>query len=213
GNPSLASAHKLERCWIGIDITHLAITVMKRRLEDSFGLKPGKDYRVVGEPTDLAGAWALADQDRYQFQWWALSLLGANPVGDERKKGADRGIDGIIGFVESGGKAKHIVVQVKSGHVNAAQIRDLKGTMERDKAEMGLFVTLESSTEPMRQEALSAGFYQSELWHQDYPRIQICSVDDLLAGKSPQLPRWAAGGFAKAPKVRRQEGFQEELVL
>lgn len=206
---AVVAAHKLNRRWIGIDITYLAITVMKERLQDSF---PGIPIEVVGEPVDLAGARALADQDRYQFQWWALGLVNAKPVGDDRKKGADRGIDGVIGFVEAGGKAKRIVVQVKSGHVNAAHIRDLKGTMEREKAEMGLFITLEPPTEPMRTEAVSAGFYHSELWDEDYPRIQICTIEDLLAGKQPALPRWASPGFAQAPKIAKQEGVQGGLL-
>jgi len=206
---AVVAAHKLGRRWIGIDITYLAITVMKERLQDSF---PGIQIEVVGEPVDVGGARALADQDRYQFQWWALGLVNAKPVGDDRKKGADRGIDGVIGFVEAGGKAKRIVVQVKSGHVNAAHVRDLKGTMEREKAEMGLFITLEPSTEPMRREAVSAGFYHSELWNEDYPRIQICTIEDLLAGKQPSLPRWASPGFAQAPKIAKQEGVQGGLL-
>jgi len=206
---AVVAAHKLNRRWIGIDITYLAITVMKERLQDSF---PGIQIEVVGEPVDVGGARALADQDRYQFQWWALGLVNAKPVGDDRKRGADRGIDGVIGFVEAGGKAQRIVVQVKSGHVNAAHIRDLKGTMEREKAEMGLFITLEPSTEPMRREAVSAGFYHSELWNEDYPRIQICTIEELLAGKQPSLPRWASPGFAQAPKVAKQEGVQGGLL-
>ncbi|MBI2303327.1 MAG: restriction endonuclease [Chloroflexi bacterium] len=196
------------------EATHLAITVMKKRLEDSFGLKPGVDYQVIGEPVDVAGARALAEQDRYQFQWWALSLIGALPVGDDRRKGADRGVDGVIGFVEQGGKAKHIVIQVKSGHVNAAYIRDLKGTMEREKAELGLFITLEPATQPMRVEAVSAGFYHWQLsgWEQDFPRIQICTIQDLLTGELPKLPRWARGGFAKAERIKEKVGKQDNLL-
>ncbi|MBI2861750.1 MAG: restriction endonuclease [Chloroflexi bacterium] len=209
---AVVAAHKLSRRWIGIDVTHLAITVMKKRLEDSFGLKPGVDYQVIGEPVDLAGARALAAQDRYQFQWWALSLVGASPVGDDRKKGADRGVDGVIGFMEAGGRAKRIVVQVKSGHVQRDHIAKLKGDMERERADLGLFITLEPPTEPMRQEALGAGFYRSDLWQQDYPRIQICTIEQLLAGTMPKLPRWAAGGFAQAPKLQRREGVQKELM-
>ncbi|MGQ9573040.1 MAG: restriction endonuclease, partial [Dehalococcoidia bacterium] len=206
---AVVAAHKLNRRWIGIDITHLAITVMKERLRDSF---PGVEFEVVGEPADVASARALAEQDRYQFQWWALSLVNAKPVGDDKKKGADRGIDGLIGFVEAGGKGKRVVVQVKSGHVNAGHIRDLKGTMEREKAELGLFITLEEPTQPMKTEAVSAGFYHSELWDEDYPRIQICTIEELLAGKQPKLPRWASPGFPKAPKIARKEGEQAEML-
>jgi len=206
---AVVAAHKLNRRWIGIDITHLAITVMKERLRDSFS---GIEFEVVGEPADVASAQALAEQDRYQFEWWALSLVNAKPVGDDRKKGADRGIDGIIGFVETGGKAKRVVVQVKSGHVNPGQIRDLKGTMQREKAEIGLFLTLEPPTQGMATEAASAGFYHSDLWNEDYPRIQICTIEELLEGKLPKLPRWAGGGFPKAQKIARKEGEQAEML-
>jgi len=206
---AIVAAHKLDRRWIGIDITYLAITVMRERLQDSF---PDIQFEVVGEPVDVAGAHALAEQDRYQFQWWALGLVNAKPVGDDRKKGADKGIDGVIGFVEAGGKARRAVVQVKSGHVKRDDIAKLKGDMEREKAEMGLFITLEEPTQPMKTEAVSAGFYHSELWDEDYPRIQICTIEELLAGKQPKLPRWAAPGFPKAQKIARREGEQAEML-
>lgn len=209
---AVVAAHKLGRRWIGVDITHLAITVMKKRLEDSFGLKPGRDYQVVGEPVDPAGARALARQDRYQFQWWALSLIGASPAGGDKKRGADSGVDGVIGFIEQGGVAKRAIVQVKSGHVGVTQVRDLKGTMEREKAEMGLFITLEHATAPMRTEAVSAGFYHSDLWKEAYPRIQICTIEDLLAGKLPKLPRHALGGFSKAERIKSEKGKQEAML-
>lgn len=205
-------AQKLKRRWIGIDLTHLAITVMKKRLTDSFDLTPGIEYAVLGEPTDIAGAQALAEQDRYQFQWWALSLVGASPAADERKKGADRGIDGVMTFVEAGGKAKLVLVSVKSGHVNASQVRDLRGAMEREKADLGLFVTLGQATAPMRSEAAAAGFYHSDLWQADFPRIQICEVSDLLAGRLPPLPRHAAGAFAQAQHVGGEKAVQGQLL-
>jgi len=205
---AVVAAHKLNRRWIGIDITYLAITVMRERLQDTF---PGIQFEVVGEPVDVAGAQALADQDRYQFQWWALGLVIAKPVGDDRKKGADRGMDGVIGFVD-GGKAKRIVVQVKSGHVSVAHIRDLRGTMEREKADLGLFVTLEEPTQPMKTEAVSAGFYHSDLPQADYPRVQIITIEELLTGTRPLLPHWASPGFAKAPKIGRKEGGQGEML-
>jgi site-specific DNA-methyltransferase (adenine-specific) len=206
---AVVAAHKLGRRWIGIDITHLAVALMKHRLKGSFGLE---DVEVIGEPRDLAGARALAEQDRYQFQWWALSLIQAKPVGDDRKRGADRGIDGVVNFVESGGRAERILVSVKSGHVAAAHIRDLKGVLDREKAAMGVFITLEPPTKPMMEEAASAGFYHSELWNENYPRIQICTIEELLAGKQPSLPRWASPGFAQAPKIAKQEGVQGGLL-
>ena len=196
---AIAAAHNLGRRWIGIDITHLAITVMRKRLEDSF---PGLSYEVVGEPKDLEGARALALQDRYQFHWWALALVNAMPVGGARKKGADQGIDGIIKFIDSGrGRTGKVIVQVKSGRVSVRDIRELKAVAgERD---LGLFITLQPPTEPMRRESVTAGFHHSPLWQRDFPRIQIITVEQLLSGKSPDLPVTSArvGGFAKAPRL------------
>jgi len=211
---AVVAAQKLGRRWIGIDITYLAVDVMRKRLCDSFpaDFPTPKDVMVIGEPVDVAGAHALATQDRYQFQWWALSLVNALPAGDERKKGADTGIDGVIGFVEEKGKAARVIVSVKSGHVTASQVRDLKGVVEREKASIGLFITLESLTQPMHTEAVSAGFYHSALWDKDYPKVQILTVEELLAGKQPLLPPSASGGFAKAPRVGKTEGEQRQLL-
>ncbi|MDP2937492.1 MAG: restriction endonuclease [Dehalococcoidia bacterium] len=105
-----------------------------------------------------------------------------------------------------------MIVSVKSGHVGVTQVRDLKGTMEREKAELGLFITLDAATAPMRTEAVSAGFYHSDLWKEDYPRIQICTIEDLLAGKLPKLPRHALGGFSKAERIKQEEGKQEAML-
>ena len=196
---AIAAAHNLGRRWIGIDITHLAITVMRKRLEDSF---PGLSYEVVGEPKDLEGARALALQDRYQFQWWAVSLVNAMPVGGVRKKGADQGIDGIIKFIDSGrGRTGKVIVQVKSRRVGVRDIRELKAVA--GEKGLGIFLTLQPPTEPMLREAVTAGFHHSPLWQRDFPRIQIVTVEQLLAGESPDLPVTSArvGGFAKAPKL------------
>ena len=173
---AVAAAENLKRRWIGIDVTHLAVALMKSRLRTAFGIVPGKDYRVVGEPADVGGARALAEQDRYQFQFWAMSLLEALPREDGRR-GADRGIDGVLYFVDGprSGMEKAIV-QVKSGKVSSPHIRDLKGTVEREKAALGLFITLEEPTSAMRTEAVSAGFYRSEVWQKDYPKIQLRTI-------------------------------------
>jgi site-specific DNA-methyltransferase (adenine-specific) len=181
-----------------IDVTHLAITVMRKRLEDSF---PGINYEVIGEPKDLEGTKALARQDRYQFQWWALRLVNALPQGGERKKRADEGIDGVISFVDDrNGKARRVIAQVKSGHVGVGQIRELKAVIGDEN--LGLFITLEPPTEPMRVEAASAGFHSSPLWERDFPRIQIFTVAELLDGKQPELPG-RIDPFARAPRVSR----------
>ncbi len=206
------AAERLNRRWVGIDITHLAMSLMRHRLHDTFGddLRP---YEVVGVPQDPASAAALAQHDRYQFEWWGVSLVDARPAKD-KKKGADAGIDGVINFFDdNSGKAKRIVVQVKSGNVNRSMIATLKGDMEREKAEIGLFVTLNEPTRPMLQEAASAGFYTPEHYpdHQ-YPRLQILTVAELLSGAEAQYPRLApAATFRRAPRRRRQ-GAQSSLI-
>ena len=210
---AVAVAERLNRRWIGIDITHLAISLMKSRLRDSFGdeLRP---YQVIGVPQDAASAQALAIESehdgRYQFEWWALGLVDSRPAQD-KKKGADSGVDGYINFFDdNSGKPKRIIVQVKSGHVNRGQIATLKGDMEREKAEIGLFVTLSPPTGPMRQDAIAAGFYEPEHFPgQKFPRVQILTIEELLSGQAADYPRYAPQAtFRQAPRRRRQQGQQ-----
>jgi site-specific DNA-methyltransferase (adenine-specific) len=202
---ALVAAQKLNRRWIGIDITHLAITLMRKRLHDSF---PGIQFEVIGEPVDLASAKALARQDRYQFQWWALGLIKARPLG-EKKKGADKGIDGVVQFIDDpSGKPKRAVVQVKSGHVAVNAIRELKAVAAHDA--LGILITLEPPTAPMETEAVSAGFYRSPGWNKNYPKIQILTIEELLHGKAVDMPPQTQTSvtFAKAPKISKKSGEQ-----
>ena len=144
---AIAAAQKLNRQWIGIDITHLAVALMKNRLKTAFNILPGQDYQVVGEPVDVGSARALAEQDRFQFEFWAMSLLEAFPR-EQKKRGADQGVDGVVYFIDGPKRAMHkAVVQVKSGKVSSPLIRDLVGTVERENASMGLFITLEPPTQ------------------------------------------------------------------
>ena len=213
---AVAVAERLKRRWIGIDITHLAISLVRHRLRDTFGedLLP---YEVVGAPQDLASAEALAvdseNDGRYQFEWWALGLVNARPAGD-RKKGADAGIDGYINFFDdNSGKPKRIIVQVKSGNVQRNQIATLKGDMEREKAAIGLFITLKPPTRPMAQEAASAGVYAPEHYpDRQFPRLQILTIDDLLSGAQADYPRVAPQAtFRRAPRRRGRQGAQGSL--
>lgn len=204
-------AERLNRRWIGIDITHLAITLMKHRLEDAFGrdLSP---YRVVGDPKDLRSAEALAQENRHQFEWWALGLVDARPA-TEQKKGADTGVDGYIYFFDDdSGKAKTVIVQVKSGHVGVSQIRDLKGVLEREKAAMGAFITLQEPTAPMRREAAAAGFYESEHFGR-FPRLQILTIEELLEGKRLERPPVGTRTFKKAERKRKDNGMEQMKLL
>lgn len=199
---AIAAAQKLGRCWIGIDITHLAINLIKVRLADSFGPKIAEQYRVVGEPRDIYGARALAHQDKYQFQYWALGLVAARPM--EQKKGADKGIDGRLYMTDAAGETRTIIIQVKAGHVTAAQVRDLRGTLEREGAAIGVFICLEPPTAPMRREAAEAGFFQTKsVSASRHPRLQILTIEELLAGKRIDMPaQQDIRSFKQAPKAK-----------
>ncbi len=211
---AIAVAERLHRHWIGIDITHLAITLMRHRLSNAFG-KDLSPYEIIGQPKDLESARALALESehsgRYQFETWATGLVDAFPL-HSNKKGADKGIDGYINFFDdNSGKAKTIIVQVKSGHVNASHIRDLKGVLEREKAPIGVYITLEEPTKPMKDEAVSSGFYEPENWKGEYyPKVQILTIKELLDGKQVEYPRHApVATFKKAQRVRKA-GSEEQ---
>ena len=209
---AVVAAQQLDRQWIGIDITHLSVAMMKARLHDECGgLRAGVDYEVLGEPTTLQDARRLALDDRYQFQFWALSLVQAQPLNNERKKGADRGIDGVLSFVDGSGRRqrrRRILVQVKSGGVSSRDIRDLRGTVEREDAALGVFITLESPTGPMEREAVSAGFFEPESWSGRHPRLQILTIEALLDGAQVNMPL-----MRNTPRIAEDEMTQGGLPL
>ena len=213
---TITVAEKLKRKWIGIDITHLAVSLMKHRLESTFSDEV--KYQIIGEPVDLKGAEELAREDPYQFQWWALGLVGARPAKSEEKKGADKGIDGCIYFHDEKpkmAKTKAIIIQVKCGHVTRGMIDALKGVVEREEAQIGVFITLQEPTKPMQKEALSSGFYKSPSGKY-YPKIQILTIEDLINGnKNIERPPKVAINDVTFKKAKRHiyKGEQGELKL
>ncbi len=208
---AVAAAQKLGRQWQGIDITHLAVALMKNRLKTAFDLDAGTDYDVVGEPLDEGSARALWEQDPYQFQFWAVSLLEAQPKSAQRR-GADRGIDGLLYFIDGRRRTPHkVVIQIKGGRVSPSQVRDLKGVVEREQAALGLFISLEPFTREMQREASSGGIYHSELWDRDFPKIQLRTIGDMLAGNGFQLPP-RSPSYQPAQRVRGSQGQQASLV-
>jgi SAM-dependent methyltransferase len=206
---TIEAAQKLGRRWIGIDITHLAITLIKHRLRDAFGSEV--TYDVLGEPVSVPDAEALAEQEPYQFQWWALGLVGARPT--EQKKGADRGIDGRLYFHDApDGKTKQVIFSVKAGQLHATYVRDLRGVVEREKAEIGVLISMNEPTAAMRKEAASAGFYEAPTGSR-HPRLQLLTVAELLGGKGIDYPsqvRRIDKTFKRAPDAR---AAQETLAL
>ena len=216
---AVAVAERLNRKWIGIDITHLAISLMRSRLRDSFA-DDLSDYEVIGSPADVESARALSleggNTGRYQFEYWALGLVEARP-GRDMKKGADAGIDGYINFFDdNSGKAKTVIVQVKSGRVGSNIVRDLRGVMEREHADMSLLITLEPPTKPMNDEATSAGFYTPEAYpDRHFPRVQIATIKDILNGNGPAIPQLGlsqAPTFRRAPRQRRAQGDSRRML-
>jgi DNA modification methylase len=199
-------AEKLHRRWIGIDITHLAISLIRTRLQDSFGSELAP-YEVIGEPNDHAGAEALALLDRYQFQWWAVGLVGARPAQD-KKKGKDLGIDGNLYFFDdNSGKAKRVIISVKSGNIKSGDVRDLKGVLEREKAEIGAFLTLKPATKDMTKEAITSGYYESAHYGK-FPKIQILTIEDILKGKKLEYPQGTSQTFKKAER-QSKDGLKQ----
>ena len=213
---ALDAAQKLKRNWIGIDITHLAVSLIEKRLKNRYPALAKKGaFTIEGVPQDFAGARDLAERDKHQFQLWACSLVNVQPYRGG-KRGADQGIDGL-GFIEvAKAKTEKVLLSVKGGeHVGSSMLRDLIGTVEREKAAIGLFVTLTPPTKPMITEAASAGHYESP-HHGAFARIQILSISGLLDGT--ERPRWpdlsyGEQNFKKAKnegKVVRQKGLFEE---
>ncbi|MGH7951433.1 MAG: restriction endonuclease [Limisphaerales bacterium] len=268
---TIDAAEKLGRDWIGIDVTQLAISLIKNRLQDTYGrrmkfisggahaprvsgsapsLNPSGAsdeataqeispspvlttrassaarearalpetslVRIIGEPTTPNEAAVLAEQDKYQFQWWALGLVAARPV--EQKKGADHGIDGKILFRDDlkSPKPEQIILQVKGGKTGVKDVRDLRGVLDREKAAIGVLISMQSPTREMQAEAASAGFYEHKMNKQKYPRIQLRTVKELMDGKNIERPSNVAATdetFKKAPKAKIKDAEQSGLNL
>ena len=215
---AVISAERLKRRWIEIDVTRIAITLIRHRLNDTFG-KDLRPYEVIGDPKDLASAEALAtdsrNDGRHQFELWALGLVDARPSMDGRK-GADGGIDGFINFFDDeSGKPKRIVVQVKRGGVQRSHVAALKSDVERERAQIALLVTLKPPTAPMIREAAQAGFYAPDgLTAHRFPRVQIPTVEDILSGaRRPEYPQHALHTtFRRAPKNRRAQRARQDAL-
>ena len=210
---TVTAAQKLDRRWLGIDITHLSINLMRTRLRDAFG--DAAKFKVYGEPTTADDAAALADLDKYQFQFWALGLVGARPASSDERKGADGGIDGRLYFHDegAGGTSKQIILSVKGGGVGVKDVRELSDVVRREEAHIGVLISLRETTRPMREEAANAGFYRSPWDGRDYPRVQLLTVAELLDNRGIQMPSAAQLNttFQKAPRAAPAAGHQPTL--
>lgn len=205
---TIEGAEGLNREWVGIDVTHYAVTLIERRVRKAY---PDAKMITIGRPTDLAGARDLAARDKYQFQWWAAWKIGAQTY--ETKKGADRGIDGNIFY--SNGPYGHgrIIISVKGGeHLSPVMVRELSGVIQRENAEMGILVTLAEPTRAMIADAAGAGFVEKSA-HGRLPRVQIVTVADLIDGRMPRLPPLPVPQDGPRARPRKRDRDQLELIL
>jgi site-specific DNA-methyltransferase (adenine-specific) len=210
---AVSVAHRLKRRWIGIDVTHLAVGLIKTRLSDAFGPEVAATYKTIGEPADLAGARVLAEAEPHQFEHWSLGLVGARS--SAHGKGADTGIDGVIRFQTQGAGSPfdRVLISVKGGKTGSQHVRDLVGVVTREKAAIGVLISLQDTTKDMRAEAASAGFYESA-WGK-HAKIQLLTIADLLGGKRIDCPPayHFSDTFKKAPKAKVKDGAEQQGLL
>jgi len=209
---TISASEKLKRQWIGIDITHIAIGLIKHRLQHAYGGKA--KYDVIGEPVSLPDAQALAREEPYQFQWWAVGTVGARLTPGEKKKGPDRGIDGRLYFHDDPKteETKQIILSVKSGHIPANHIRELRGVLEQENAAIAVLLTMEEPSKPMRAAAAEAGFYESPFGAgKKHPRIQIITIEELLDGRRIDYPQSQANVTYK--RAKRHRAAPKELPV
>ncbi len=203
---TIHAAQKLGRAWTGIDVTHLAISLIERRLKDAF---PGVAFEVHGTSKDLESAEDLARRDKYQFQWWAVSLVDARPYGG-KKKGADGGIDGILFFRSDKDKTEKALISVKGGdNVGVGMVRDLIAVVEREKAAVGVLISLALPTRAMEREAAAAGLFEGPF--EAVPKIQIITLAELFQGIRPRIPRIDSAATFKTA-AREATGSQGRLL-
>lgn len=189
---AIDAAQKLGRHWIGIDITYIAIDLIEKRLRHTYGKSITDSYEADGIPRDLASAEALFKRSPFDFERWAVSLLDATPHERAKQRG-DKGVDGVARFEysQSAGVRKHgrIIISVKGGQqLNPAMVRDLGGTMQTQRAELGVLITLAQPTRGMLDVANTSGYWERPDNHQSFPRIQVVTISELLEGRFPKLP-------------------------
>lgn len=219
-------SEKLHRNWVGIDITPLAVNIIKNRMAEYY---PDIKIGIDGLPKDMEGARMLAEKcgeydkngnfienGRFDFQYWSLSLLNAMPFKlkiptNKKRRGKDSGIDGIIKFENQKNEIERLIISVKSGKkISVDEIRDLKGVIEREKAAGGLYITLYEPTKDMVKEAVVAGTYSH--FYKDIQKIQIVKVEDLLNGKMPDIPS-TINPYKEAQEVKVPEKTTQSKLI
>ncbi len=214
---TVAVSQRLNRQWIGIDITYQSISLILKRLEDSFGKGVLEQLKLNGIPKDMEAAVALAnkkdDRTRKEFEKWAVLTYTNNRATINAKKGADQGIDGIAYFQGDKDEPEKIIVQVKSGKVQSGDIRDLQGTITLEQAALGIFISLKDPTKDMIKTAKSAGIYQSRYMNQSSDKIQIVTIKEMLEQKKRLDVRLSLEVVKSAEKQMEVKGKQLELDI
>jgi site-specific DNA-methyltransferase (adenine-specific) len=203
---AIAAAEKLGRQWIGIDVTHLAVALIKKRIIDHF---PDAKFEVVGEPRSVEDAKRLFEQSPFQFESWAVSLIGGQPF--KSKGGGDTGIDGLLYFKDHKGEFQKIVIEVKGGGYQPKDVRSLQAVLEREQAPLGVLLALNPPTRGMITEAAALGTWKMPRVKISYPIIQIVTIEDIFAGKRPVLP-YTGETLKKGKRVLRNKEQQDRLL-
>jgi site-specific DNA-methyltransferase (adenine-specific) len=197
------AAQELGRKWIGIDITYIAIDLIIKRLQHRYGKEILDKFTTDGIPQDMEGARALFARNAFDFERWAVSLVDGQP---NAKQVGDKGSDGKIRFYNTAEEFGVVHVSVKGGRqVNPAMLRDLRGTVEREGAEMGILITLTEPTRGIREEAAKSGTFKMALTGQTYPKIQVITVADLMSGKRPLMPTAILPYLKAQPRAMDQD--------
>jgi len=214
---TIAVAERLQRNWIGIDITYQSISLMLKRLEDSFGKNVLDNVILNGIPKDMESAQALAlkkdDRTRKEFEKWAVLTYSNNRAVINAKKGADKGIDAIAYFRSEKDDPERIILQVKSGKVSSRDIRDLQGTITRENATLGIFITLQKPTKDMIKEAKEAGIYQSQYMSTPVDTIRIVTIQEIIEEQKRLDILLALEVLKSAEKQRDNKSIQIQLEL
>ena len=204
------AAQRLRRRWVGIDVTYIAVDLVEKRLEHTYGEAIHEQFEVLGIPRDINGAQRLFELSPFDFERWAVSLVNGQP---NEKQVGDKGVDGIIRFYLDKNATGEVLVSVKGGkQLTPSMVRDLSGTVEARKAAMGLLITMGEPTKGMLEAASVGGLYEWPVNKAQFPRIQVVSVVDLLAGKRPNLPT-ALLPYIQASKHQNIENVGDQMGL
>jgi site-specific DNA-methyltransferase (adenine-specific) len=205
------AAQKLGRQWIGIDVTHLAISLIERRLREAF---PGIQFETIGVPEDIGGARALAEKDKHEFQKWAITLIPDAQPWKGGRKGADTGIDGIVYLRTGKDKGQRAIIEVKGGEtVGVDVVHKLKSVVEREEALVGLLITLNPATAQAEKEAVSAGFVEIDMGTGTtrLRKLQILTIEELMKGARPELPIVDSTAFRRARREETEKQAEMDL--